>query len=158
MGGLRVDKYFVLNRISEPEMIKAIIGLLHLYSVPDSRILVIPFDWNEYQAREFRWDGGVDRAFGWGIGAAQVNRPTFGQDKWRAVTTEEVIEDEVLRMADLLEEADSDEAKALQAKHRKSQTLARLRALDFTYHEKNLYAMNNVSFPSSSSCFNSQTP
>ncbi|GAA6018261.1 hypothetical protein JCM11491_005127 [Sporobolomyces phaffii] len=143
MGGLRVDKYFVLNRIAEPEMVKAIIGLLHLYSVPDSRILVIPFDWSEYQLREFRWDGGVDRAFGWGIGAGPPPKPKFGQDKWRAVTTEEVIENEVQRMADLLDEADSDEAKALQAKHRKSQTLARLRALDFTYHEKNLYAMNN---------------
>ncbi|GAA5965491.1 hypothetical protein JCM3765_003304 [Sporobolomyces pararoseus] len=143
MGGLRVDKYFVLNRISEPEMVKAIIGLLHLYSVPDSRILVIPFDWSEYQTREFRWDGGVDRAFGWGIGSAPSWKPKFGEDKWRVVTTEEAIENEVQRMADLLEEADSDEAKALQAKHRKSQTLARLRALDFTYHEKNLYAMNN---------------
>lgn len=146
MGGLRVDKYFVLNRISEPEMVKAIIGLLHLYSVPDSRILIIPFDWNEYQLREFRWDGGVDRAFGWGIGSGPAYKPKFGQDKWRAVTTEEALENEVQRMADLLEEADSDEAKALQAKHRKSQTLARLRALDFTYHEKNLYAMNNVSY------------
>ncbi|GAA6064327.1 hypothetical protein JCM10212_004566 [Sporobolomyces blumeae] len=142
-GGLRVDKYFVLNRIAEPDMVSAIIGLLHLYSVPDSRILVIPFDWNEYQRREYRWDGGVDRALGWGIGAEPVYKPTFGQDKWRAVTPEEAVEQGVQRMADLLEEADSDEAKALQAKHRKSQTLARLRALDFTYHEKNLYAMNN---------------
>ncbi|GAA5922679.1 uncharacterized protein JCM15063_003388 [Sporobolomyces koalae] len=143
MGGLRVDKYFVLNRIAEPEMVNAIIGLLHLYSIPDSRILIIPFDWNEYQLREFRWDGGVDRAFGWGIGAAPPRRPAFGEDKWRAITTEEAVESEIQRMADLLEEADSDEAKALQLKHRKSQTLARLRALDFTYHEKNLYAMNN---------------
>ncbi|GAA5870484.1 hypothetical protein JCM16303_002023 [Sporobolomyces ruberrimus] len=143
MGGLRVDKYFVLNRISDPEMVEAIMSLLHLYSVPESRILMIPFDWSEYQSREFRWDGGVDRAFGWGIGDGPAHKPAFGQDKWRAVTSEEAIENEVLRMADLLEEADSDEAKALQAKHRKSQTLARLRALDFTYHEKNLYAMNN---------------
>ena len=145
MGGLRVDKYFVLNRIAEPEMVNAIIGLLHLYSVPDSRILIIPFEWDEYQLREFRWDGGVDRAFGWGIGAAPVYKPVFGDDKWRAVDPEEALENSIERMADLLEEADSEEAKALQAKHRKSHTLARLRALDFTYHEKNLYAMNNVS-------------
>ncbi|GAA5845904.1 hypothetical protein JCM5353_008417 [Sporobolomyces roseus] len=143
MGGLRVDKYFVLNRIAEPEMVNAIIGLLHLYSVPDSRILIIPFEWDEYQLREFRWDGGVDRAFGWGIGAGPIQKPAFGEDKWRVVTPEEALESGIDRMADLLEEADSEEAKALQTKHRKSHTLARLRALDFTYHEKNLYAMNN---------------
>jgi len=74
-----------------------------------------------------------------------VYKPVFGDDKWRAVDPEEALENSIERMADLLEEADSEEAKALQAKHRKSHTLARLRALDFTYHEKNLYAMNNVS-------------
>ncbi|KAL8283667.1 hypothetical protein RQP46_005462 [Phenoliferia psychrophenolica] len=67
-GGLRVDKYFVLNRIAEPEMLKAILSLLTRYSVPASRILVIPFKWDEYEHRDFRWDGGVDTLLGWGIG------------------------------------------------------------------------------------------
>ncbi|GAA5878629.1 hypothetical protein JCM1840_003533 [Sporobolomyces johnsonii] len=142
-GGLRVDKYFVLNRIAEPEMVSAIIGLLHLYSVPDSRILIIPFEWDEYQRREFRWDGGVDAIAGWGIGGAPVLRPSFGKDRWQIVMPEDVQRQQDQRMADLLEEADGEEAKEAQAKKRKSDTLARLRALDFTYHEKNLYAMNN---------------
>ncbi|CEQ38852.1 SPOSA6832_00330 [Sporobolomyces salmonicolor] len=143
MGGLRVDKYFVLNRIAEPEMVSAIIGLLHLYSVPDSRILIIPFEWDEYQRREFRWDGGVDAVAGWGIGGAPVLRPSFGKDRWQVVMPEDALRQQDQRMADLLEEADGEEAKEAQAKKRKSETLARLRALDFTYHEKNLYAMNN---------------
>ena len=138
MGGLRVDKYFVLNRIAEPEMVSAIIGLLHLYSVPDSRILVIPFDWSEYQRREFRWDGGVDMARGWGLGDGTGDTSGLPQKLYRADPDE---------LAALLEEADGDEARAheaLQLRRRKAETLGRLRALDFVYHEKNLYAMNNV--------------
>ncbi|GAA5826947.1 hypothetical protein JCM11251_002175 [Rhodosporidiobolus azoricus] len=142
MGGLRVDKYFVLNRIAEPEMVSAIIGLLHLYSVPDSRILVIPFEWNEYQRREFRWDGGVDAATGWSIGDGPHLKPGIGKKTWyHAPDTVDTPDD----LSVLLEEADGEEARAAAAaaKKRKSETLGRLRALDFTYHEKNLYAMNN---------------
>ncbi|GAA5916950.1 hypothetical protein JCM8208_001655 [Rhodotorula glutinis] len=137
MGGLRVDKYFVLNRIADPEMVSAIIGLLHLYSVPDSRILVIPFDWSEYQRREFRWDGGVDMARGWGLGDGTGDTSGLPQKLYRADPEE---------LAALLEEANGDEARAheaLQLRRRKAETLGRLRALDFVYHEKNLYAMNN---------------
>ncbi|KPV78348.1 uncharacterized protein RHOBADRAFT_50824 [Rhodotorula graminis WP1] len=137
MGGLRVDKYFVLNRIADPEMVSAIIGLLHLYSVPDSRILVVPFDWSEYQRREFRWDGGVDMARGWGLGDGSGDTSGLPQKLYRADPEE---------LAALLEEADGDEARAreaLQLRRRKAETLGRLRALDFVYHEKNLYAMNN---------------
>ncbi|GAA5995153.1 uncharacterized protein JCM10292_004567 [Rhodotorula paludigena] len=143
MGGLRVDKYFVLNRIAEPEMVSAIIGLLHLYSVPDSRILVIPFEWDEYQRREFRWDGGVDAAKGWGIGDAPLEESTVSGNrpvKWHHVEEEAVPDD----LSILLEEADGDEARvAEEHRLRKREMLGRLRALDFTYHEKNLYAMNN---------------
>ncbi|GAA5925449.1 hypothetical protein JCM10213_008793 [Rhodosporidiobolus nylandii] len=142
MGGLRVDKYFVLNRIAEPEMVSAIIGLLHLYSVPDSRILVIPFDWSEYQRREFRWDGGVDSATGWTVGDGPHLKPSFGKAVWRLAP-----EGQASKTPDdlsvLLEEADGEEARTAAAKKKKSETLGRLRALDFTYHEKNLYAMNN---------------
>ncbi|BGP04599.1 hypothetical protein JCM10049v2_000401 [Rhodotorula toruloides] len=142
MGGLRVDKYFVLNRIAEPELVSAIIGLLHMYSVPDSRIIVIPFDWDEYQRREFRWDGGVEHARGWGIGDGSA--PTKKKPTWTQVPDNVQIPGD---LSVLLEEADGDEARAtvdaLQAKKRKAETLGRLRALDFTYHEKNLYAMNN---------------
>lgn len=124
-GGLRVDKYFVLNRIAEPEMVSAIIGLLKRYSVPDSRILHIPFRWEEYQRRDFRWDGGVDALLGWGIGP----------------------QDETAKARAALAALDptAEDWEALQERRRKGEKLARLRALDFTYHEKNLYAMNNVS-------------
>ncbi|GEM06189.1 hypothetical protein Rt10032_c01g0206 [Rhodotorula toruloides] len=142
MGGLRVDKYFVLNRIAEPELVSAIIGLLHMYSVPDSRIIIIPFDWDEYQRREFRWDGGVEHARGWGIGDGSA--PTKKKPTWTQVPDNVQIPGD---LSVLLEEADGDEARAmvdaLQAKKRKAETLGRLRALDFTFHEKNLYAMNN---------------
>ncbi|GAA6004395.1 hypothetical protein JCM10207_000707 [Rhodosporidiobolus poonsookiae] len=140
MGGLRVDKYFVLNRIAEPEMVSAIIGLLHLYSVPDSRILVIPFEWNEYQRREFRWDGGVDASTGWAIGDGPHLKSTIGKVQW-TVAPEGVKTPDDLSI--LLEEADGEEARAAAAKKKKSEILGRLRALDFTFHEKNLYAMNN---------------
>lgn len=118
-GGLLVDKYFVLNRIAEPEMLGAILGLLRLYAVPESRILVIPFDWNEYQRRDFRWDGGVDKVVGWGI---SIN------------------EDEML--SDALQ-AQVEANGGVMEKSKRVESL-RLRALDFMYHEKTLYAMNNV--------------
>lgn len=118
-GGLLVDKYFVLNRIAEPEMVGAILGLLRLYAVPESRILIIPFDWNEYQRRDFRWDGGVDKVVGWGI---SIN------------------EDEML--SDVLQ-AQVEANGGVMEKSKRVESL-RLRALDFMYHEKTLYAMNNV--------------
>lgn len=120
-GGLLVDKYFVLNRIADKEMEAALIGLLHLYSVPNSRIIVIPFDWKEYQRRDFRWDGGVDKVAGWGISVNQTEA-----DALRATM-------------------DPDSQIGEQEMKRKGESM-RLRALDYMYHEKNLYAMNNVSF------------
>lgn len=134
-GGLRVDKYFVLNRIADPEMVSAIIGLLRLYEVPDSRILVIPFDWKEYQRRDFRWDGGVDVTPGWGIGHAPLD-PDAVDQRWQPPAPGDVVDGVVIT---------EEESKASRQRHVERRALARLRALDFTYHEKNLYAMNNVS-------------
>lgn len=144
-SGLRVEKYYVLNRIAEPEHLGAIIGLLHLYSVPDSHILTIPFDWNEYQRRDFRWDGGVDNAHGWDIGDGRA--PHAKGSQWTKNDSHVQIPSDLSK---LLEEADGDEARGEShettlEKLRRSDILGRLRALDFIYHEKNLYAMNNVS-------------
>lgn len=144
-SGLRVEKYYVLNRIAEPEHLGAIIGLLHLYSVPDSHILTIPFDWNEYQRRDFRWDGGVDNAHGWDIGDGRA--PHAKGSQWTKNDSHVQIPSDLSK---LLEEADGDEARgesheSTLEKLRRSDILGRLRALDFIYHEKNLYAMNNVS-------------
>lgn len=144
LGGLRVDKYYVLNRIADPELTSAIIGLLHLFSVPDANILTIPFDWNEYQKRDFRWDGGVDNAHGWDIGDGHAAH-AHGHQWSKADGHVQIPSD----LAKLLEEADGDEARGEShetavEKLRRSDVLGRLRAIDFTYHEKNLYAMNNV--------------
>lgn len=141
-GGLRVDKYFVLNRIADPEMVSAIIGLLHLYSVPNSRILIIPFEWKEYQRREFRWDSGVDLAAGWGIGDSPFEPATPYIEAAAVKADEESGE----HHWDLDEEVRHEK----EQRQKKRDRLARLRALDFTYHEKNLYAMNNVRFFGSS--------
>lgn len=140
-GGLRVDKYFILNRIVEPDMVNAIVGLLHLYSVPNSRILVIPFDWHEYQTRSFRWDGGVDKYLGWGMGP-QDGLPSPASKGSKILSSDFV--DPL--MGELAEARRSLEAgsKQVEERKRKGDMLAKLRALDFTYHEKNLYAMNNV--------------
>jgi len=127
-GGLRVDKYFVLNRIAEPSMVSAIVGLLHLYSVPDSRILHIPFEWDEYERREFRWDGGVDKVLGWGVGD--------GTQKPRDHVSVEDLDAAV-------EETENHHHRERDERRKRSEMTSRLRALDFTYHEKNLYAMNN---------------
>ncbi|GAA5861421.1 hypothetical protein JCM3774_000243 [Rhodotorula dairenensis] len=142
-SGLRVEKYYILNRIAEPEHLGAIIGLLRLYSVPDSHILTIPFDWNEYQRRDFRWDGGVDNAHGWDLGDGRP--PHAKGSQWTKGDSHVQIPSD---LAKLLEEADGDEARGEShestiEKLRRSDMLGRLRALDFIYHEKNLYAMNN---------------
>ncbi|KAK4700029.1 hypothetical protein P7C70_g6220, partial [Phenoliferia sp. Uapishka_3] len=144
-GGLRVDKYFILNRIAEPEMVSAIMGLLARYSVPSSRILVIPFKWEEYEHRDFRWDGGVDSLLGWGIGPqdeiAKARAALLAAD----IPPEpvEVLEQDALNANVDLDAFFSGTKPTPQERKRKSEMLARLRALDFTYHEKNLYAMNN---------------
>ncbi|KDE08285.1 hypothetical protein MVLG_01548 [Microbotryum lychnidis-dioicae p1A1 Lamole] len=133
-GGLRVDKYFVLNRIADAQMVTAIISLLHMYSVPDSRILLIPFEWSEYERREFRWEGGVDKVRGWDIGAS--NDDHEAQEAHRLL-----MEEHALAHNDAFSSHEHFEH------HRegrlKKDVLTKLRAIDFTYHEKNLYAMNN---------------
>lgn len=139
-GGLRVDKYFVLNRIADPDMMSAILGLLRLYSVPESRILFIPFEWEEYQKREFRWDGGVDQLACWAIGGPGAqNAPSFALGKGQSLLngewkTNEVVGDESTEFG----------AVVVEKRSKRKAAMASLRALDYIYHEKNLYAMNNV--------------
>ncbi|KAK4055224.1 hypothetical protein OIV83_000504 [Microbotryomycetes sp. JL201] len=132
-GGLRVDKYFVLNRIADQGMVNAIISLLQLYSVPQSRILVIPFEWEEYQRREFRWDGGVDAVPGWGVGHERWHEDTPEQP-WQPPQPGQEWEGQIVT---------AEESQRMAKRHDERRTLARLRALDWVYHEKNLYAMNN---------------
>jgi hypothetical protein len=120
-GGLRVDKYFVLNRIIDAQVLESILGLLRLYSVPESRILMIPFEMEQYERRAFRWDAGIDAFEGWGIGGGVHSTP----------------------LAHDTDPGAGWDTRKTSAGDR--HTLSRLRALDFMYHEKNLYVMNNVS-------------
>ena len=147
-GGLRVDKYFVLNRIADQEMLDAIRGLLRLYSVPESRILVIPFEWEEYQKREFNWDGGVDKLSCWGVGSGPTEPPAAGPGSF-AMGKNSLL-DQGWKVVDIAaEDAGTFDSTVAALRAKKKATLASLRALDYMYHEKNLYAMNNVR-PSSS--------
>ncbi|KAM0793454.1 hypothetical protein ACM66B_000897 [Microbotryomycetes sp. NB124-2] len=132
-GGLRVDKYFVLNRIADQGMVNAIISLLQLYSVPRSRILVIPFEWEEYQRREFRWDGGVDVVPGWGVGHERWHED-YPEQPWQPPQPGQEWDGQIVT---------AEESERIARRHDERRTLARLRALDWVYHEKNLYAMNN---------------
>ncbi|KAK4057592.1 hypothetical protein OIO90_001237 [Microbotryomycetes sp. JL221] len=132
-GGLRVDKYFVLNRIADQGMVNAIISLLQLYSVPRSRILVIPFQWQEYQRHEFRWDGGVDVVPGWGIGHERWHED-YPEQPWQPPQPGQEWDGQIIT---------AEESANIARRHDERRTLARLRALDWVYHEKNLYAINN---------------
>ena len=143
-GGLRVDKYFVLNRIADKEMLDAIRGLLRLYSVPDSRVLVIPFEWEEYQKREFRWDGGVDKLSCWGVGSGPTSPPAAGPGSF--ALGKNSMANQAWKVADIaVEDAGTFDPAVAALRAKKKATLASLRALDYMYHDKNLYAMNNVS-------------
>ncbi|SCV68806.1 BQ2448_927 [Microbotryum intermedium] len=133
-GGLRVDKYFVLNRIADAQMVTAIISLLHMYSVPDSRILLIPFEWSEYERRGFRWEGGVDKMDGWDIGASQDDHEAHAAHR-------SLLEEHALAHNDAF--SSHEHSEHLRERRLKKNVLTKLRAIDFTYHEKNLYAMNN---------------
>lgn len=68
-GVKRVEKYYVLNRISSIETLNAIRALLMEFRIPQDRILTIPFEWSEYERRDVRWDGGVAEVAGvWNVG------------------------------------------------------------------------------------------
>jgi hypothetical protein len=71
---LRVEKYYVLNRVSSQEHTDAIVRVLTEFGVAGDHILKIPFDWEDFERARFRWDGGVKDGNGstrenlWGIG------------------------------------------------------------------------------------------
>lgn len=130
-GGLRVDKFFVLNRIADEELFNAVLGLLHLYSVPNDRVLVIPFESAEYARRQFKWDGDVARFEGWQLGT--------GHDH------DEIEDIHMHTIVSGLHDEEATDPEAVE-RHDRARTNAKLKALDYALHEKNLYAMNNVRF------------
>lgn len=65
---LHIEKYFVLNRIANPDTLDGIRKLLFDYGVSEDYIIEIPFEWEEYSKLTHRWDGGVaDVAGVWGL-------------------------------------------------------------------------------------------
>lgn len=126
--GLKVEKYYVLNRLTDPRTIDPLLALFEEYGVPSERVLTIPFDWDEYKKKGLRWDGGVAvREHLWGIGGVQE------------------AEDLPIHADPVSDELSEEERREKQAKR---ETLVRLRALEYTLHDRNLYAINNVSGPS----------
>ncbi|KAH8927492.1 hypothetical protein BT69DRAFT_1258229, partial [Atractiella rhizophila] len=112
----RVEKYYVLNRISSTAARDEIMALLHRHGVTESHIIEIKFDWEEYGRLGLNWGGGVAEEGSriWGIGKAGSKHrgnesdmeELLGNKKWR-------------------------------------EGMERLKALDFTYEKKNIYAINN---------------
>ena len=124
--GLKLDKYYVLNRLTSPTTLDPILALFEEFGIPQDRVLTIPFDWSEYARRKLRWDEGVaghDNL--WAIGGASTAPPPSlpaASDK----------------SAELLDDAERKEKQA------KWETMTKLRAMEYTLHDKNLYAINNV--------------
>lgn len=74
---IKIDKYYVLNRITNDTAVEAITKLFTEFGVPHSRILNIPFELEEYKRQSMRWDGGVAGSKNlWGIGAPGTRNMT----------------------------------------------------------------------------------
>jgi hypothetical protein len=79
---LRVEKYFVLNRLSSPELTNTIVKVLSDFGVDRDHILEVPFDLEDFKRARFRWEGGVKDGSGssredlWGIGRPPGKRPS----------------------------------------------------------------------------------
>jgi hypothetical protein len=142
---LKVEKYYVLNRITCTEALDGINSLFEEFEVPKERVLNIPFEWTEYASlstsgkntTNTRWDGGVadPEANLWGIGkftSSQQRENASPEEKTRKRALQNP---KWAGMPDWLKLENQ----------RKRDEMTRLRALEYTYHDKNLYAMNNVS-------------
>lgn len=69
---LKVEKYYVLNRLTSPKIVDPLCALFEEFGIPQDRILSIPFEWSEYSKRRLRWDQGVASPDNlWGIGQAE---------------------------------------------------------------------------------------
>lgn len=133
--GVQIEKYYVLNRITDDQAREDMAALFVEFGVPPERVLNIPFEWHEYAKRGLRWDGGVARpANMWGI--AGPPSPDASTDTAADGTSARAAQPEHPKWASLSEQQRED-------KQTRWETLARLRAMEYTLHDKNLYAMNN---------------
>lgn len=140
-GIKKVEKYYVLNRLSGEMRDSMLSILINEYGVERSHILEIQFDWEEYSRMDWRWDGGVESPFvGWGVGRPS-SLPPFDDE----MTTEEFRMATECRDLTVSDDARLNEEIVQRRRRAESEGMGRLRALDYTFHEKNLYAINNVS-------------
>jgi hypothetical protein len=75
---LKIEKYYILNRLTSPETIDPILALFEEFEIPLERVLHIPFEWSEYAKQKVRWDEGVaipDNL--WGIGSPATEGAPF---------------------------------------------------------------------------------
>jgi len=126
MGGqkLRIKKFFVLNRIANQTQLSLVEKILKSHGVKQEQILVNPFVADTYRLQPFNALPNI----GWNSGLYS----TCGIDQKADVLPSdnpEAIEQEI----------SSDDV----TPSNRSANSDRWRALDFTYHYKNLYAMNN---------------
>lgn len=137
---LKVEKFYVLNRLANATQIASVRGLLEEHAVDEDHILEIPFEWDEYKKRSWTWD----REVGWGEGMEAVWG--IGRKTADNATRELPREVSVAALAGT-GSTEQDVTSSEDSWLARKEAMARLRALDYTYHDKNLYAMNNVGRP-----------
>ncbi|MBW0483935.1 hypothetical protein O181_023650 [Austropuccinia psidii MF-1] len=134
---LQVKKFFVLNRIANETQLKKVEDMLRAYGIEDDQILISPFDIKAYQTQPFNWSPAV----GWN---KEMNR-IWGLDNQQAQLADAQFQPKTLPIMDasLNFTLTNPDVTEKWMKMRSEFTMERWRALDFTYHFKNLYAMNN---------------
>lgn len=142
-AGLPVEKFYVLNRLANVTQIESVRSLLRSFGVDEHHILDVSFEWDEYNQLGWRWDEAVGWADGmeavWGVGRGEGDHVDAAM-KANSIPREA----DAAALEGTVVEAEVGEAARDEAWLKRKEAMARLRALDFTYHQKNLYAMNNV--------------
>lgn len=149
----RIEKYFVLNRIVSDTLLSRVKSILQEFNVPQERILEIPFEWEEYEQRQMRWDSAVADATGlWGIGRPPSVEQMENELQDKQLTNQTFmasaldLTNGIFFMANVRDTVEATERLPSQKGKRKQrvQSIGKLRAIDYTFHDKNLYAINNV--------------
>ncbi|KAI9608785.1 hypothetical protein H4Q26_004973 [Puccinia striiformis f. sp. tritici PST-130] len=120
---LQVKKYFVLNRIANQTQLSLVQNMLKSHGVEEWQILVNPFINDAYRSQSFNslpdigWNSGFHSTWGVGKGPSGLAAITGVNGEQKSIETP--------------------------TKSHRGNNHDRWRALDSTYHLKNLYAMNN---------------
>lgn len=123
--GLRVEKYYVLNRLTSRSAVDSLLAVFDEHGIARDRVLTIPFRWEEYSKKGLRWDSGV----------------TGCDNRWNVHGVGQCVDDPSPDSAQLAPSTSIQDAE----KQKRWETMAKLRAMEYSLHDKNLYAINNVS-------------